>query len=158
MAFVISAVKLCEHSQYVRVLVGWAVNCSRTWLCLASAKSKSSIWIALRSLTSIDSFSSVLWVWYFRLKFYEPEIGKLNPKLLKYRARGQLVLLLESWFDSEIFKLGDKGKTWKEFVISVSTILSAVFIVLCAVYLWQERGLENVQDEERSQHGLLPEF
>ncbi|KAM5546907.1 hypothetical protein ABKV19_001432 [Rosa sericea] len=28
---------------------------------------------------------------------------------LKYRARGQLILLLETWFDSEIFKLGYKS-------------------------------------------------
>nr|XP_011459939.1 PREDICTED: putative receptor-like protein kinase At4g00960 [Fragaria vesca subsp. vesca] len=58
------------------------------------------------------------------------------------------------------FNEGNKRKTWKVVIICVSTILSAVFIVLCAVYLkrGRRRRLENVQDEERSQHGLLPEL
>ncbi|KAL6197578.1 hypothetical protein ACLB2K_033186 [Fragaria x ananassa] len=55
---------------------------------------------------------------------------------------------------------GDNWKTWKVVVTCVSTILPAVFIVLCAVYLrrGRRRRMENVQDEERSQHGLLPEL
>ncbi|XP_024156925.2 uncharacterized protein LOC112164829 [Rosa chinensis] len=61
-------------------------------------------------------------------------------------------------FFNDIYSKGDKGKTWKVVVTCVSTILSAVFIVLCAVYLRWGRRLEDVQDEERSQHGLLPEL
>ncbi|KAM5588589.1 hypothetical protein ABKV19_006847 [Rosa sericea] len=61
-------------------------------------------------------------------------------------------------FFNDIYSKGDKRKSWKVVGICVSTTLSAVFIVLCAVYLQRGRELENVQDEERSQHGLLPEF
>ncbi|KAK9936135.1 hypothetical protein M0R45_012996 [Rubus argutus] len=57
-------------------------------------------------------------------------------------------------FFNDIYSTGDKRKTWKVVVICASTILFVVLIVLCVVYLRPKKGFED--DQERSQHGLLP--
>ncbi|KAM5588592.1 hypothetical protein ABKV19_006850 [Rosa sericea] len=53
------------------------------------------------------------------------------------------------------YSKGDDRKTWKVVVTCASAILFAVLFVLCAVHFRRQKRLQNVNDEERSEHVLL---